>query len=163
MLSLLKAQLGEPSLENLMFFFVENPALKSPKPAPKRAKLKRLITLRGHAGVWGGGAFCCSVPQHGRVQGRAEGHTHTHTHTHTQEHTHTHTHTHTEEHEQERRRECCTYPLATYPSKVSEECKNRVLIRYHSCQNLYTQKSLGVHKILVRKIWFPPPPEKGPK
>ena len=23
------------------------------------------------------------------------------------------------------------------------------------------QKSLGVHKILVCKIWFPPPPEKG--
>ena len=29
----------------------------------------------------------------------------------------------------------------------------------------FYQKSLGVHKILVRKIWFPPPPppEKGPK
>ena len=25
------------------------------------------------------------------------------------------------------------------------------------------QKSLGVHKILVRKIWFYPPPRKGPK
>ena len=27
------------------------------------------------------------------------------------------THTHTQEHTQERTRECCTYPLATYPLK----------------------------------------------
>ena len=27
---------------------------------------------------------------------------------------------HTQEHAQERTRECCTYPLATYPSKVPE-------------------------------------------
>ena len=48
----------------------------------------------------------------GGVRGGEEAHTHTHTHTH---HTHTHTGTHT--HTQERTRECCTYPLATYPLK----------------------------------------------
>ena len=32
-----------------------------------------------------------------------------------------HTHTHTQEHTQERTRECCTYPLATYPLKSARD------------------------------------------
>ena len=32
------------------------------------------------------------------------------------------THTHTQEHTQERTRECCTYPLATYPLRVTDFC-----------------------------------------
>ena len=57
--------------------------------------------------MWGcGGGFRCSAPQYGRGRGGRGG-----------THTHTHTHTHTQEHTQERTRECCTYPLATYPLK----------------------------------------------
>ena len=48
------------------------------------------------------------------------------------------------------------------------ECTAR--IRTHRCLGVKkeskSQKSLGVHKILVRKIWFnspPPPRENGPK
>ena len=54
--------------------------------------------VRGHVWVWGGDS---AVQSHsvGGVRGGEEGHT--------QEHTHT----------QERTRECCTYPLATYPLK----------------------------------------------
>ena len=37
--------------------------------------------------------------------------------TYTHTHRNTHTHTHTQEHTQKRTRECCTYPLATYPLK----------------------------------------------
>ena len=51
--------------------------------------------VRSHVRVWGGG-FCCSVPQYRRGRGES-GATHRNT--------------------QERTRECCTYPLATYPFK----------------------------------------------
>ena len=66
---------------------------------------------RGHVGLSRGG-FCCSAPTDcGRGQAESGG-THTHTGTH---HTHKHTGTNTHTHTQERTRECCTYPLATYP------------------------------------------------
>ena len=51
-------------------------------------------------------------------------------------------------------------------SKENEESK---ALRMEVCdktltlQPLLFWKSLGVHKILVRQIWFYPPPEKGPK
>ena len=54
--------------------------------------------------MWGGGGDSAVQPHSmGGVRGGEEGHTHTHT--------------HTQEHTQERTRECCTYPLATYPLK----------------------------------------------
>ena len=81
-----------------------------------------------------GGDSSCSAPQYGRGSGGRGGihtHTHTHTHTHIYIYTHTHIHTqrgththrekHTHTHTEERTRECCTYPLATYPVK---KCRN---------------------------------------
>ena len=60
--------------------------------------------------MWGcGGRLCCSTPQYGWGRGGKGG---THTHTHTQEQT--------QEQTQERTRECCTYPLATYPLKSAQ-------------------------------------------
>ena len=51
-------------------------------------------------------------------------------------------------------RQTCTWNC---PGGVRKELR-LVELRADFCQ-----KSLGVHKILVRKIWFPPPPRKGPK
>ena len=56
---------------------------------------------------------------------------------------------------------CVSYSLANVHGE--SERANRVLaIVLQSWQSLrlrnaIAQKSLGVHKILVRKIWFPPP------
>ena len=52
--------------------------------------------MRGHVGVWGG--FCFSAPHYGWGSGGGE-------------------EGHAQEHTQERARDCCTYPLATYPFK----------------------------------------------
>ena len=97
------------------FRFLENPPRHFLRGSSSQGWVAQLLAgtdagtgVRGHVGVWGDNLLF-SPHSTGGFRGRAETHTHTHTHTHTGTHTHTQ--------EQERTRECCTYPLATYPLK----------------------------------------------
>ena len=74
-----------------------------------------------HVGVWGGILLFSPTVWTGSGAKRRD--THTHKHTHRNTHIHTQEHTHTEE----RKRECCTYPIATYPLKHARNKKHSVL------------------------------------
>ena len=80
--------------------------------------------VRGHVGVWGGLLLCSPTVWAGSGGERRD----------------THTHTHTEEHTQERTRECCTYPLATYPLK--------------SARNLFPQNYRYRYRLEIRMKSF---------
>ena len=93
---------------------------------------------RGWGVKWGcGGASAVQPHSMGGVRGGEEGHT--------------------QEHAQERRRECCTYPLATYPLKSA-----RILstFRFSGLSNDLPVTTLGkgffavFQRSFSRKVWF---------